>query len=189
MKLCTKCKETKPETAFGKDRSRPDGLQHYCRTCCNAYQSKFRYDNKEAVSAERADYYRKNRKKVLRRMQRWQQENPEKVRLLTQRRKSLRAGLFDDGSITLESVEAVFRKFDNRCAYCGAKGELHRDHVVPVALGGPHIIENIVPACRSCNASKASSDVGVWYDRVFGLPLPQPILDAAAAVLIFRRAA
>ena len=101
----------------------------------------------------------------------------------------MKAGLFDDGSITPESIEAVFRSFDFRCAYCGMKGELHRDHVVPVALGGPHIIENIVPACRSCNASKADSDVGVWYERVFGLPLPQLVLEAAAAVLIFRRAA
>ena len=92
-------------------------------------------------------------------------------------------------SITSQRL-AVEQFIQRNCMiFTGAKGELHRDHVVPVALGGPHIIENIVPACRSCNASKASSDVGVWYDRVFGLPLPQPVLDAAAAVLIFRRAA
>ncbi len=37
MKYCNKCGRTLPESAFQKDVSRPDGLQFYCRECCNNY--------------------------------------------------------------------------------------------------------------------------------------------------------
>lgn len=189
MKRCPKCKTEKQLTEFGNDRTRPDGLSGHCKACCCAYQSKYRYDNKEMISEERASYYRKNRKSVLRRMQHWQQDNPEKVRLIQQRRRSMKAGLFDDDSITPESVDAVFSIFNNRCAYCGKEAGLHRDHVVPIAAGGPHIIENIVPACHSCNASKGDLEVMFWFERKFDLPTPQPILDAVFAVSIFQRIA
>lgn len=32
-KICTRCKTAKPLGAFGLDRSRPDGLQSWCRKC------------------------------------------------------------------------------------------------------------------------------------------------------------
>ena len=38
MKRCNRCRETKPENAFGSDRSRRDGLSPRCRECHNAYQ-------------------------------------------------------------------------------------------------------------------------------------------------------
>ena len=36
-KYCPRCRETKPETDFSKNRSKPDGLQGYCRKCGNVY--------------------------------------------------------------------------------------------------------------------------------------------------------
>lgn len=43
---------------------------------------------------------------------------------------------------------------DNRCAYCGATSRLTKDHVVPISKGGTDYIENILPACLSCNSRK-----------------------------------
>lgn len=41
MKYCNQCGRTLPESEFQKDVSRPDGLQFYCRRCCNNhYRSK-----------------------------------------------------------------------------------------------------------------------------------------------------
>jgi 5-methylcytosine-specific restriction endonuclease McrA len=40
------------------------------------------------------------------------------------------------------------------CAYCGEVKPLTQDHVQPLARGGGHTIENVVPACVSCNAKK-----------------------------------
>jgi 5-methylcytosine-specific restriction endonuclease McrA len=41
------------------------------------------------------------------------------------------------------------------CVYCGRSDRpLSRDHKTPLSRGGSNAIENIVPACRSCNSRK-----------------------------------
>lgn len=58
--------------------------------------------------------------------------------------------------------EAAFTRFnlflrdEFRCQYCGAKGELTFDHVVPRARGGVTSWENVVAACSRCNLAKGS---------------------------------
>jgi 5-methylcytosine-specific restriction endonuclease McrA len=52
------------------------------------------------------------------------------------------------------------------CAYCGSVNvPLQRDCVLPLSRGGRYTIENIVPACRSCNASKSNGEVTSWMRR------------------------
>ncbi|MBO0713929.1 MAG: HNH endonuclease [Acidimicrobiales bacterium] len=48
---------------------------------------------------------------------------------------------------------AVFARDEHRCQYCGAAAE-NIDHVVPRSRGGSHTWENVVAACRRCNARK-----------------------------------
>ena len=42
---------------------------------------------------------------------------------------------------------------------------LQRDCVLALSRGGRYTIENIVPACRSCNASKSNDEVTRWLRR------------------------
>ena len=49
------------------------------------------------------------------------------------------------------------------CAYCGAAGKLHWEHIIPVALGGPDSIDNMVRACAPCNLEKGARDPYQWY--------------------------
>lgn len=52
------------------------------------------------------------------------------------------------------------------CAYCGANaGPMQRDCVQAISRGGRYTIDNVVPACRSCNASKCNSEVTTWMRR------------------------
>ena len=52
------------------------------------------------------------------------------------------------------------------CAYCGAAGvALQRDCVLPISRGGRYTIDNVVPACGSCNASKCNDEVTGWLRR------------------------
>ena len=52
------------------------------------------------------------------------------------------------------------------CAYCGsASGALQRDCVLPISRGGRYTLGNVVPACRSCNASKCNDEVTGWLRR------------------------
>jgi 5-methylcytosine-specific restriction endonuclease McrA len=52
------------------------------------------------------------------------------------------------------------------CAYCGATGtSLQRDCVLALSRGGRYTLDNIVPACSSCNASKCNDEVTGWMRR------------------------
>jgi 5-methylcytosine-specific restriction endonuclease McrA len=52
------------------------------------------------------------------------------------------------------------------CAYCGASdAALQRDCVLAISRGGRYTLDNVVPACRSCNASKCNSEVTGWLRR------------------------
>jgi 5-methylcytosine-specific restriction endonuclease McrA len=48
---------------------------------------------------------------------------------------------------------AVFARDAWTCQYCGGSAE-NLDHVVPRSRGGLHVWENVVAACRRCNAKK-----------------------------------
>lgn len=52
-------------------------------------------------------------------------------------------------------VEMVLR-FGGRCVCCGQRGELSPDHVVALAVGGSHVMENIQPLCKQCNERKGA---------------------------------
>ena len=45
------------------------------------------------------------------------------------------------------------------CQYCGSKGDLTFDHVVPRASGGVTSWENVVVACSRCNLKKGSKSL------------------------------
>jgi len=52
------------------------------------------------------------------------------------------------------------------CAYCGATdGPLQRDCVLAISRGGRYTVDNVVPACASCNTSKCNEEVTTWLRR------------------------
>ena len=52
------------------------------------------------------------------------------------------------------------------CAYCGAADRpLQRDCVLAISRGGRYTLDNIVPACGSCNASTCNDEVTGWLRR------------------------
>ncbi len=52
------------------------------------------------------------------------------------------------------------------CAYCGdASSALQKDTMLPISRGGRYTLANVVPACRSCNASKCNTEVITWLRR------------------------
>lgn len=52
------------------------------------------------------------------------------------------------------------------CAYCGATDQsLQRDCVLAISRGGRYTLDNIAPACGSCNASKCNDEVTGWMRR------------------------
>jgi 5-methylcytosine-specific restriction endonuclease McrA len=52
------------------------------------------------------------------------------------------------------------------CAYCGTNDvPLQRDCVMAISRGGRYTLDNVVPACAACNASKCNDEVTAWLRR------------------------
>lgn len=52
------------------------------------------------------------------------------------------------------------------CAYCRGTGKaLQRDCVLALSRGGRYTLDNVVPACGSCNTSKCNGEVTGWMRR------------------------
>ena len=70
-----------------------------------------------------------------------------------------------DNDLTAAEWASILAGWEG-CCYCGATGvPLQRDCVLPISRGGRYTLENVVPACRSCNASKSNDEVTSWMRR------------------------
>lgn len=67
----------------------------------------------------------------------------------------------DSPGVSPEMWEAILRWYDWTCAFCGEPEKLNdrlvQDHLTPLAKGGGHLPENLVPAHSSCNTTKGTS--------------------------------
>src|SRR5699024_11570052 len=79
-----------------------------------------------------------------------------------QRRRARMAQLPHD--LTLDEWEDTLEYFDYSCAYRGVSDDnLGKEHVIPIVKGGGYTVDNIIPACQSCNSSKHTTDLEEWY--------------------------
>jgi hypothetical protein len=56
----------------------------------------------------------------------------------------------------------IYEAWDSKCGYC-EEPATSLDHIVPRFKSGASNRNNLVPACRRCNANKASSIMEEWY--------------------------
>ncbi len=79
---------------------------------------------------------------------------------ITDRFKKLRSG---DISIsdTIREWERE-QELPKECAFCGSKENLTTDHLVPRNRGGDDSADNLVLACKSCNASRGDKGIFEW---------------------------
>lgn len=75
-------------------------------------------------------------------------------RVKRHRAKRAEQGLPQQNAIRSEVRYAVYKRDGNACIYCGNTEDLTIDHDMPQSRGGSDEIDNLLTACRACNASK-----------------------------------
>jgi 5-methylcytosine-specific restriction endonuclease McrA len=113
---------------------------------------RWRAAHPEAHRAEGRAHYARHRERLKAQIAAYHRGNPDVVRAKREKHRALRIGA--EGFFTAEEWQTLVAKYDHACAYCGAIGALEQDHCVPLARGGTNWIDNILPACRVCNARK-----------------------------------
>lgn len=118
--------------------------------------------NRLRLKVKNATYYETNKPRMRTQMKAWVKANPEKKQTIENNRRSreLRA----TGSHTTEQWLSLLASYHGKCIYCGAKATT-RDHITPLTKDGTNDIENIVPACKSCNSKKHNTSLLVWMTK------------------------
>ena len=126
MKVCGKCKETKPLTEFFKDKTRSDGLTYRCKACQTADNARYTATPAgKANAARRHEKWRKNNLEHLNTTQRaYYKNNP--ARYQEYERKA-------HYGVAYGTYDAMLAAQDGKCAICktetpGGKGAFHIDH-------------------------------------------------------------
>lgn len=151
----------------GRPKQRYDGAWYrawYARTADAQRAKRARH------RAQRAEYNRRwsarnpERRRAMEQRQR--DRNPEASRERSRRHDALRRGAA--GAHTQQEWLEKCALLGNVCLYCGEAKPLTRDHKVPLSRGGTDDIDNVVPACHSCNCAKRSHTPEEFFVRPRG---------------------
>jgi hypothetical protein len=115
------------------------------------------------IKAYNKKYYWAHRSEGHQRVEAWYRANPESKRIKEQRRYARKLRL--PNTLTIKEWKRICSAFGNECTYCGRRGKMHQDHLIPVALGGGYTKRNIVPACKHCNSSKRDKHPKDWIGK------------------------
>jgi 5-methylcytosine-specific restriction endonuclease McrA len=125
---------------------------------------KSRTKHKAKRNKESADYYANNTDYCKSQERVYYQNNKEAHLLRNRKRQKMLTGK----NITQQEVNIMLASHNNKCFYCQCdviRGiNLHLDHKIPLAKGGEHKIENIVPACPSCNLRKGRKTAEEFFE-------------------------
>lgn len=176
IKVCTGCNEAKPLDDFSLNKLGAYGRNSRCRSCKSAAaRAKYADNPVPQLEAQRARYWSDpeaareyNRDKMRRRYA----DNPEAVRAAArkgaQKRRAVKAGA------TIGDVnEAEVMASASDCYLCGKPlaGPIQLDHIIPLARGGAHCLDNLAPTHKACNNRKSVlllSELN-WYSGPLGI--------------------
>ena len=158
FKFCQKCQTETERNARGG-----------CKLCAKAYNEAWRAANPEyaksynaawaAANPERkqandAAWRAANPERNKANKEAWAKANPEATRLHNQNR---RAKERINGGVLSKGLSAkLFKLQRGKCACCSLPlgDDYHLDHVLPIALGGPNVDDNIQLLRQRCNQQK-----------------------------------
>lgn len=182
---CLRCGEQKVRSALGK---------LFCRVCANrgtkawrdadpegylerhrasyrrniatyrAYKRAYYNANCEDILSKTYQYQKEHPEVAQKSKRNWNRNNPERGASYAARRRALKLKAVCAHGPNCVPWDIYLRIKERPCFYCPAPAA-HADHYVPLARGGFHCMENIVPACEPCNRSKGALMPDEWEAR------------------------
>lgn len=132
-------------------------------------------NNKERRHAADKAWRSTHRASCLVYYKRYREKNPHAWRKHDRARRARKLGCPQSNLDLMVDWENRWKKKGKvRCYWCGNSfnpATCHMDHIVPLAKGGPHRIENLCISCQPCNNHKSAKPLPKWSAE-----LTQPVL-------------
>lgn len=169
MKTCSRCKVSKNEAEFHRDKGRSDGLFPYCRECNSGLCREYRQRNLERLRSYDHDRYHEDpdrKAATIARTKGYREADPLKRKAYDKRYYESNRDYFRThdalrrarkrGAPVVEKVDRsyIVKRDGGICHLCGKKPPIHLielDHLVPLSKGGTHTADNLRVSCRHCN--------------------------------------
>lgn len=119
-------------------------------------QHKKTYPRRAPILRTRAVAYRNAHAaeiKAKQKTERWRQISRMYVARRRARERNLAA------TFTKEQWRVIVAEFEGLCAYCQKQPGPQMEHIVAVTRGGGFVAGNIIPACETCNKTKAARTI------------------------------
>ena len=148
-------------------------------------QKKYYEENKEKKSIRQKKYYEENKEKIKKYNKNYNEEHKAekkeyqkkysktlKGREVIRFRRHKKRIAYENTDITVEWL--IQQKKENEfCELCGTKmnntnyhsAQAHLDHIIPLNIGGKHIMENVRFICAKCNQSRPKDGRDVIVDK------------------------
>ena len=126
-----------------------------------ASDAKWVKNNPEKMRAAGSKWHKNNPDKARARATKWHKNNPEKKADHGARRRARELNGNPAGTRLSPGYRAkLMAEQRSKCPVCGVsiRKASHLDHIVPLALGGPHIDSNMQLLCPKCNLQKKAKD-------------------------------
>lgn len=112
--------------------------------------------HREQRLSDMKNYYISNTDSIKLKQKEYRKNNKEAIYL----RNRARRELLKCSNISQKDIIDLIDFYNSKCYYCTinvVRGiNLHIDHVQPLSKGGKHNLENLVPACKTCNLKKGT---------------------------------
>lgn len=148
VKTCSKCELEKSINDFSKNRSRPDGYAHYCKTCAHEAHGAWKKNHPTTYRALKRKGYANNPERERGRAKEKRLRNPETEKQWHQRRRQ-------EHPMKMHAVNAVNRAIaagslphisTKQCSSCGNQAYHYHHH----SYEQNHWLD-VIPLCRSCH--------------------------------------
>jgi len=148
-KACTKCKETKEELMFPKDRKCKSGISSWCKSCHQKLTREWHLKNRDKVRKIGLDYYYRNVEKVIKTTLECRKKN----RLHYNAYRRYKHALF------MKAVPKWADRLAIKEFYKSRPDGFEVDHIIPLqgdTVCGLHVLENLQYLTKRENCKKSN---------------------------------